>query len=240
MKIFILLVSFAGVALAQQQQKYTTPVPILKQINRHNEDGSYSFGYEAADGSFKIETKYPNGEVQGKYGYVDDQGKVREVEYGASAKRGFEPHGTDIQVPPPTISNNANSIPLGPDEEDDGQYREDPSIYWKDPKYNNGVKHSAAKVAAPIYRPPSNYNSAPNQYYQNNVQERVYHQPQPQQQYRQPAVYQPEPVYQQPRFQAYQQAPQQRYYNPNARSDFLQHSAIQNFDLNSGSYTISY
>ena len=75
-----------------QSQQYTTPVPILKQINRHNEDGSYSYGYEGADGSFKIETKYANGEVYGKYGYVDDSGKTREVEYGAT-KRGFEPQG---------------------------------------------------------------------------------------------------------------------------------------------------
>lgn len=51
--------------MAQQHQQ-TTPVPILKQINRHNEDGSYSYGYEGGDGSFKIETKYPNGEVYGK------------------------------------------------------------------------------------------------------------------------------------------------------------------------------
>lgn len=28
----------------------------------------------------------------GKYGYVDDTGKVREIEYGAS-RRGFEPAG---------------------------------------------------------------------------------------------------------------------------------------------------
>lgn len=168
--------------------------------------------------------------------------------------------GTDIQVPPPTLSvSNANSIPLGPDEEDDGQYREDPSIYWKDPKYNNGVKHNSNKAAAPAYRPPTNYNSAPNQYYQNNVQsaphqQQAYRQPepeyrQPQQEYRQPeqeyrqpayrqpAVYQPEPY--QPRFQSFQ-APQQRYYNPNQRSDFQQNSAIQNFDINSGSYTINY
>jgi Insect cuticle protein len=80
------------VTIAQQQQQYTTPIPILKQINRHNEDGSYSYGYEGADGSFKIETKFPNGEVQGKYGYIDDTGNRREIEYGAS-KRGFEPAG---------------------------------------------------------------------------------------------------------------------------------------------------
>lgn len=145
-----------------------------------------------------------------------------------------------------------NNNALGPDEEDDGQYREDPSVYWKDPKYNNGVKHTG-KVAAPAYRPPTNYNSAPNQYYQNNVQapepayrqpepayrqpEPAYRQPEQQQQYRQPAVYQPEPY--QSRFQPYQ-APQQRYYNPNQRADFQQHANVQNFDINSGSYTISY
>lgn len=44
--------------------------------SRHNEDGSYTYGYEGADGSFKIETKSPTGEVKGKYGYKDDTGKV--------------------------------------------------------------------------------------------------------------------------------------------------------------------
>lgn len=57
-----------------------------------------SFGYEAADGSFKIETKHPNGEVFGKYGYVDAAGKLREISYGAS-KRGFEPEGNYRQQP---------------------------------------------------------------------------------------------------------------------------------------------
>lgn len=103
--------------------------------DRHNEDGSYSFGYEGADGTFKIETKYPTGEVYGKYGFVDDTGKVREVEYGAS-QRGFEPMGTDINVPPTSIQGNTIAGPNDP--EDDGQYREDPSIYHTDPKYTNG------------------------------------------------------------------------------------------------------
>ncbi|KAF5270962.1 hypothetical protein FQA39_LY08265 [Lamprigera yunnana] len=78
------------------------PVAILKQINRHNEDGSYTYGYESADGSFKIETKLPTGEVKGKYGFVDDVGKLRVVEYGAT-KYGFEPHGEGITVAPPTL-----------------------------------------------------------------------------------------------------------------------------------------
>ncbi|XP_046406197.1 pupal cuticle protein 27 [Ischnura elegans] len=120
------------VASAQYTQN-TTPVPILKQINRHNEDGSYSYGYEAADGSFRIETKHPTGEVYGKYGYVDDVGRVREVEYGAS-RRGFEPTGTDISVPPPTLHQNSAG---GVDYEDDGQYREDPRVYYQDQDSNS-------------------------------------------------------------------------------------------------------
>lgn len=71
------------------------PIAILKQINRHNEDGSYTYGYEGADGSFKIETKSANGEVKGKYGYVDGEGKQRVVEYGAN-KYGFQPSGEGI------------------------------------------------------------------------------------------------------------------------------------------------
>ena len=79
-----------------------TPVAILKQINRHNEDGSYTYGFEGADGSFKIETKLPGGDVKGKYGFVDDSGKVRVVEYGAN-QYGFQPAGEGITVAPPTL-----------------------------------------------------------------------------------------------------------------------------------------
>lgn len=82
----------------QKEEKAPEPsVAILKQINRHNEDGSYTYGYEASDGSFKIETKAANGEVKGKYGYTDADGKVRVVEYGAN-KFGFQPSGDGITV----------------------------------------------------------------------------------------------------------------------------------------------
>lgn len=85
-----------------------TPVAILKQINRHNEDGSYTYGFEGGDGSFKIETKLPNGEVKGKYGFVDDTGKVRVVEYGAN-QYGFQPAGEGITVAPPTLVDETTS-----------------------------------------------------------------------------------------------------------------------------------
>lgn len=70
--------------------------------SRHNDDGSYTYGYEGADGSFKIETKLVTGEVTGKYGYVDDTGKLRVVDYGAN-KYGFQPAGEGITVAPPTL-----------------------------------------------------------------------------------------------------------------------------------------
>ena len=42
------------------------PVVIIKQINEINEDGSYTVGYEASDGSLKLETKDAEGNVVGK------------------------------------------------------------------------------------------------------------------------------------------------------------------------------
>lgn len=62
-------------------------------ISSQHEDGSYTYGYEAADGSFKLETRFPDGLVQGKYGYVDiDSGELKVIEYGADMM-GFQPIG---------------------------------------------------------------------------------------------------------------------------------------------------
>ncbi|KAI5630827.1 insect cuticle protein domain-containing protein [Phthorimaea operculella] len=104
------------------------PVAILKQINRHNEDGSYTYGYEAADGSFKIETKSPTGEVKGKYGYKDDTGKVRTVEYGAN-KYGFQPAGEGITVAPPTLVDETKEAEqrAGKSQANRNQYRAQPA-----------------------------------------------------------------------------------------------------------------
>ena len=82
----------------------TTPVPILRHVDTQNPDGSYTYGYESGDGSYKIETRYATGEVKGKYGYYDDTGYLRQVEYGAAPERGFEPRSEGLIVAPPTIS----------------------------------------------------------------------------------------------------------------------------------------
>lgn len=77
----------------------TTPIPILRYVDTQNPDGSYTFGYESGDGTYKIETRYTNGEVKGKYGYYDDTGLFREVQYGATTENGFEPTGTGLNLP---------------------------------------------------------------------------------------------------------------------------------------------
>lgn len=207
-------------------QQYTTPVPILKQINRYNEDGSYSYGYEAADGTYKIESKYPNGEVYGKYGYIDDQGKLREIEYGAS-RRGFEPAGSEVNVAPPTLTNNYPK-PLGPNEEDDGQYREDPSVYYKNDPDNVNLPQQT-------YSQPSRFTP------QASLRPQTFQQPA----YQQPSYQQPS--YQQPSFRpqtSFNSFSQPRYTPPSPPAypnynQFNGHPAT-NIDILSGSYTVQY
>merc|ERR1712110_856422 len=82
----------------------TTPVPILRYVDNQNIDGSYTYGYEAADGTYKLETRYVDGRVKGKYGYIDPEGVLREASYGAEAGRGFEPEISGLELPPPVTS----------------------------------------------------------------------------------------------------------------------------------------
>lgn len=117
---------------------------LLKQFDifRHNEDGSYTYGYESADGTFKIETKAPTGEVKGKYGFVDDVGKLRVVEYGAT-KYGFEPHGEGITVAPPTLVDETT---------------------LKDGSFNQAYQDQYQYQAEPAPRPQPKYKPRPQQF----------------------------------------------------------------------------
>ncbi|CAH2991029.1 unnamed protein product [Chilo suppressalis] len=60
-------------------------VGIVKQIRRLNEDGSYTIGYEADDGTFKIESRDVLGNVKGTFGYVDKDGEIKRVTYSSSS-----------------------------------------------------------------------------------------------------------------------------------------------------------
>ena len=39
------------------KKRVQAPVPILRSLDQQNPDGSYTFGYESGDGTYKIETR---------------------------------------------------------------------------------------------------------------------------------------------------------------------------------------
>ncbi|XP_050532904.1 putative mediator of RNA polymerase II transcription subunit 12 [Daktulosphaira vitifoliae] len=65
----------------QQQEKKEPTAQTIRNYNKLNDDGSFTFGYEADDGSFKEETRGTDCVVRGKYGYVDPDGNKREFTY---------------------------------------------------------------------------------------------------------------------------------------------------------------
>ncbi|XP_042873087.1 uncharacterized protein LOC122253818 [Penaeus japonicus] len=87
----------------------TTQVPILRQVNEVNDDGTYTYGFEAADGTFKLETRDENGNVNGKYGYLNEFGELKTVEYSAGNETGFLPMSDLLpkSVPVPAV----NAVP---------------------------------------------------------------------------------------------------------------------------------
>jgi len=82
----------------------TTPIPILKFVDQHNTDGSYTYGFQSADGTYKLETRLKSGEVKGKYGYIDSDGNLKETSYGADTVTGFVPTVDGKVHSPPSIS----------------------------------------------------------------------------------------------------------------------------------------
>merc|ERR1712223_1172254 len=78
------------------------PVVIVKQVNEINEDGSYTVGYDSSDGSFRLETKDAEGNVEGKYGFLDENGEIKIVEYSPNNSTGFQSDLELAQVNPLT------------------------------------------------------------------------------------------------------------------------------------------
>ncbi|RZF43349.1 hypothetical protein LSTR_LSTR001610 [Laodelphax striatellus] len=99
-KINVLLTMICSclVQMTHAAQDVPKGVNILKHINRVNDDGSYTFGYEADDGSFKIETRDVQGNVKGMFGYIDETGELKRVSYTANNGTGFEPMTTPAPV----------------------------------------------------------------------------------------------------------------------------------------------
>ena len=78
-------------------------VPIVKSTYERKDDGSFTFSYNAADGSYRSEvgvlrnagTEDETLEVSGTYGYYDSDGQQIQVKYTAG-RDGFVPEGTNI------------------------------------------------------------------------------------------------------------------------------------------------
>ncbi|XP_053662619.1 uncharacterized protein LOC128711755 [Anopheles marshallii] len=72
-----------AVDLSEAETKDPTQrLEIIKQIRKVNQDGSYTVGYEAEDGTFKIESRDVLGNIKGTYGYIDANGDIKRVSYG--------------------------------------------------------------------------------------------------------------------------------------------------------------
>ncbi|XP_023949752.1 uncharacterized protein LOC112054279 [Bicyclus anynana] len=80
-----------------------TKTEIVKQIRRLNEDGSYTIGYEANDGTFKIESRDVLGNVKGTFGYLDEGGEIKRVTYSSSGDSTPVPVTTNTTPSPPTM-----------------------------------------------------------------------------------------------------------------------------------------
>lgn len=65
----------------KESESKEPPVQTIRNYSKVNDDGSFTFGYEAADGSFKEETRGTDCVVRGKYGYIDPDGNKREFTY---------------------------------------------------------------------------------------------------------------------------------------------------------------
>ena len=97
----ILILSCFRIATSQDDSsEEKSDVPIIRQINKVNDDGTYTYGYEAADGSFKIETRDVLGNVKGMFGFIDDSGDLKRVSYTANNATGYR--NSVIHPPVPT------------------------------------------------------------------------------------------------------------------------------------------
>jgi hypothetical protein len=196
-------------------------IPILRFIDTQNPDGSYTYGYESGDGTYKIETRAANGEVQGKYGYYDPTGELREVSYGAGANRGFEPRADGLIVAPPTIHDETEEEEDG----DDFAFAPTPAPARRAQTFSNFEAQDNRRVVI---------RKRPTQQAQQARQRPNFRQA-PQQQAAPAFRSQPEA----PRRASFRQAAAPVAAVPINDHRFFGHPA-QNIDLSTGSFTVSY
>ncbi|XP_055641877.1 endocuticle structural glycoprotein SgAbd-8-like [Toxorhynchites rutilus septentrionalis] len=100
----VLLVCVYGVP----QGPILEPIPIIRQEQEINPDGSYRWNYETGNGIIAEEQgflKNPGSEqeaqvAQGEYSYTSPEGQLIRVQYIAD-ENGFQPIGDHLPTPPP-------------------------------------------------------------------------------------------------------------------------------------------
>ncbi|XP_063361333.1 endocuticle structural glycoprotein ABD-4-like [Cydia amplana] len=115
MRFVILVLAVAAVSAdvssfqTFQDPQYTTPIPIIRQEQVINPDGSYKWSYETGNGIAAEEQGYvknlgvPDQEAQtaqGQYQYTAPDGQVIQLTYIAD-ENGFQPQGAHLPTPPP-------------------------------------------------------------------------------------------------------------------------------------------
>ncbi|XP_068085207.1 daxx-like protein [Anabrus simplex] len=90
------------------------PVQTIRNYSKVNDDGSFTFGYEAADGSFKEETRGTDCVVRGKYGYVDPDGNKREFTYVSGNPCDPNAVGQEEEEKDQPLDSGEENIPKGP------------------------------------------------------------------------------------------------------------------------------
>lgn len=97
---------------ARTKEPSKETVQTIRNYSKVNDDGSFTFGYEAADGSFKEENRGTDCVVRGKYGYVDPDGNKREFTYvSGNPCDPNNPEQNDEEVEREEESNEPENVP---------------------------------------------------------------------------------------------------------------------------------
>ncbi|XP_019867091.1 endocuticle structural glycoprotein ABD-4 [Aethina tumida] len=107
--IFVSVILFFGCASCAPQGPPSEPIPILRQEQEVNFDGSYKYSYETGNGiaadeqGFLKNAGQPEQEAQvaqGQFQYTSPEGQVIHLTYIAD-ENGFQPQGDHLPTPPP-------------------------------------------------------------------------------------------------------------------------------------------
>lgn len=98
-----------AVALAAPQGQTQEPIPIVRQEQEVNFDGSYKYSYETGNGITAEEAGFLKNAgqedqeaqvAQGQVSYTNPEGQVIQLTYIAD-ENGFQPQGEHLPTPPP-------------------------------------------------------------------------------------------------------------------------------------------